>query len=296
MQNEHPDLSIDSIPVHHLARDILGELPTCTSSCHEALRSFTASHRRLRQHFLPRIRRLKRVSEAPLCSVDGTHAVVETAGMTLVLLVAVAVRETTLVGKRTRVVALPPLNDADQLASDIRTRLEMALLAHQIRTDPTTLHVLDGSLIPIYYALRRLLQRHVSDQENQRQDWWSMVDDLLERRSLATDWITILNSQNVVAHSKHNSTNRDAVAADVALSTNLYSDAILWSLVLKQHEYTLPTRLPTKTVQLNDAFWSFTKAERHAIVSAYQTWDVLYAQLRTHARTSHALGNESALT
>jgi hypothetical protein len=202
--------------------------------------------------------------------------------VTLLLLVAVAVRETELVNQHTRVVPLPPLDDADRLASDLRTRLELELLAQQMRTDPTTLHLLDGSLITVYLALRRLLQRQVADQRRQRQNWWSTVAELLERRHLAADWRTVLIHKHVVAHAKHVSSNRDAAAADISLPTDLYSDATIWSLVLKPNELTTPIRLPTRNVQVAEPFWSFSDKERQAIGAAYQDWQVLYAKLRTY--------------
>jgi hypothetical protein len=288
MDNQQREGMPTQIEVYRIASDILAQLPGCTSSCDATIRSFAQAHHHLRQHLQHRIHTRQQAAVQPLCAIDGTHAVIETSGVTFLLLVAVAVRETVLVDQRTRVVTLPPLADAEQLAGDLRTRLELAVLADQIRTDSTTLHLLDGSLVTVYLALRRLLRQQRYDQMRQRQNWWNRVANLLERSDLAADWSTVLQSQQVIAHAKHSSSNREQqVARDALLSNDLCSDAVLWSLVLHPDEFSTPMRLPTGRVALSAPFWGFSDGERQAIGSAYQNWSLLYARLRRQGGAMH---------
>jgi hypothetical protein len=269
---------------HQIARDILAQIPDCTDQCRTAMRLFDTARIHYRTHLQDRIRQLIDAPVQPLCAVDGTHAVIETLGLTVILLVAVAVRDSTPIAQHTRVVVMPPLEEAELLAGDLRTRLEVALLVEQLRTQPDSLHLIDGSLVSMYLTFHRLLRRHMLDQRSQRPDWWSCVADLLDRHALADDWCTVLTSQRVLAHAKRSFSCKDtqACTAVVPEVPPIQSDAILWSTVLKPGECTHPASLLTRPPRLNETFWGFSPAERMAIIQAYQAWWLVYMRPRPY--------------
>jgi ribosome modulation factor len=278
------DVDATTIVPHQIARDILAQIPACTDQCNTAMRSFAAARTEYRAHLRDRIRHLIAAPAQPLCAVDGTHAVIETLGLTVILLVAVAVRDTTPVAQQTRVVIVPPLEDAEVVAGDLRTRLEVALLACRLRADPNSLHLIDGSLVSVYLTFHRLLRRHARDQRSKRPDWWSGVPDLLDRQALAADWRAVLTSSRVLAHAKRSFSCKDIqeCTAVVAPTPPIQSDTLLWSTVLQPGECTHPVPLLTRPPRLTEAFWGWTDDERAAIPHAYHAWRLIYLRPRPY--------------
>lgn len=251
--------------------------------CSNAIRLFSTAREHLRTRLHSRIAQISDdAAPLPLCAVDGTHDTVETTGITVMLLVAVAVRETLPVAQRTRVLISPPLDEVDLLTGDLRTRLELSLLANLLRDDPATLYLLDGSLVSIYLSLRRLCRRHSADQQNERPDWWSSVPDLLDRQVLAADWRTVLESRQLVAHPKRVTTRHDVRNVGSLLPTPLQSDVLLWSSVLDVGEYTFPVPLLSFPTRLPESFWGMSHLDRQAITTAHRHWQLIYVRLRSH--------------
>jgi hypothetical protein len=155
------------------------------------------------------------------------------------------------------------------------------LLAEQIRHDSTSLVVLDGSLISVYLTLQRLLYRHATDQRRHHPDWWSTIPDLLDRRTIVQDWLTILHSPQVIAHPKHVTTRRDIQQIAHLLPTPLRSDMVLWSTVLAPGECSRLAPLFTQPVRMTGSYWRMSEAERAAITAAHEPWSRVYARLQT---------------
>jgi hypothetical protein len=177
---------------------------------------------------------------------------------------------------------IPPLDEVELLTGDLRTRLELSLLADLLRDNPDTLYVLDGSLISVYLSLRRLCRRQVADQQHDRPDWWSSVPDLLDRPALAADWRTVLESRQLVAHPKRVTTRHDIRDVDALLPTPLQSDVLLWSSVLNAGEYTLPVPLLSFPARVPESFWGMSRPDRQAITAAHRHWQLVYVRLRAH--------------
>jgi len=272
----------ESPQVYEIARDILAQMPTCTTRCHQAMQTLSQEQATLRARVQGRIAQIQDAPTVPLGAVDGTHEVLETAGVTMMLLVAVAVHETTLVDQRTRVLTLPPLDDVDLLAGDLRTRLELGLLADLLRALPDTHVILDGSLISVYLTLRRLLRRHSADQRTDRPDWWSSVPDLLDRQRLAADWRTVLAHDRALAHPKRVTTRHDLRDLPGASPLLLGSDGVFWSSILQEGEYTHPAPLMAFPARVPETFWGLAQHDRNAITAAHGRWRTTYVRLRPY--------------
>lgn len=271
----------EPIALHHITQAALAQLPQCVAHCDQSVQQFTAAHAQCRARLAPQIRTRQDAPVLPLSAVDGTHDLIETHGISFLLLVAVAVRDTTPVAQQTRVLLVPPVTDPDELAGDLRARLELHLLAERIRHDPASLHLLDGSLLTLFLALRRLLRRHASDQRAGRPDWWSSVPGLLDRAQVLDDWLTLLTCDHLVAHAKRVTAARMVQALGDLLPTPLCSDAVLFSLVLEPGEYLTPTPLLARSLHLREPFWHLDGTDRQRLADAFARWHLTYARFRS---------------
>jgi hypothetical protein len=275
---EHPL----GVQVHQIAQAVFEQLPTCQMRCEEAIDRYSQARGQLRTHFAARIRPIVQVPASSLCAVDGTHEVIETTGLTVTLLVAVAVHNVEIIAQRSRVILLPPIDEADLLAGDLRTRLELGLLAALVREHPQRLHLLDGSIVSLYLTLRRLLRRQDADQRAGRPNWWSSVPDLVDRQALVDDWRTVLESKHVIAHPKRVTTRRDVDSVAALLPTILQSDVVLWSTVLLPNEHTTPVPLMSRPARVPEAFWGLPLRERTAITDGHRYWQTVYARIQPY--------------
>jgi hypothetical protein len=222
---------------------ILATIPTCADACRATLRHLQEHREQLRAALERRIRPAPDGPARRLCAVDGSHAVVPTAGATFAAIAAVAVEEDTLTDQDVLVHMLPPIEEAESLIGGIRCLLELRLLAQRIRATKSGLFVLDGSFYSVLLEINRLLIRYAQDHRGPHTPgWWNYFHPIIETFFQTNDWPHILESRRIIAHSKLATSSEDVATLAPHLSS-MITDRSLWSNVLNAGEYSLPVSL-----------------------------------------------------
>lgn len=223
---------------------VLAAITTCTDACRTTLRHLEGSRDELRAALDRRIRPAPDGPTRRLCAVDGSHAVVTTAGASFVALAAAAVEEATLTDQQVMVQLLPPVEEVEALVGGLRCVLELRLLARRIRATDNGLFVLDGSFYSMLLEINRLLVRYAQDHRNGSTPpaWWNTFRALIEAFFQDEDWRLVLECRRVIAHSKQ-ATAADDVTTLVPHLSGMVTDRSLWSSVLHAGEYALPVPL-----------------------------------------------------
>lgn len=225
---------------------VLAAIATCTEACRITLRHLEGDRDALRAALERRIRPAPDGPVRRLCSVDGSHATVPTAGATFVAVAAAAVEEATLTDQQVLVHLLPPVEELETLLGGVRCILELRLLARRVRATTSGLFVLDGSFYSVLLEINRLLVRYAQDHRTGHPPaWWGAFHPLIEAFFTEEDWRVVLESRRVIAHSK-SATSADDVAALVPHLSSTVTDRSLWSSVLRAGEYALPVPLIRK--------------------------------------------------
>jgi hypothetical protein len=222
---------------------VLAAITSCTDACRTTLHHLEDNREALRAALDKRIRAAPDGPTRRLCAVDGSHAVVTTAGASFAAIAAAAVEEATLTDQEVIVQMLPPLEEMESLIGGLRCLLELRLLARRIRETDSGLFVLDGSFYSMLLEINRLLVRYAQDHRSSTPPvWWKHFRTLLERFFHDEDWQLVLECRRVIAHSKQATATDDVNTLAPHLS-GLITDRSLWSSVLYAGEYALPMPL-----------------------------------------------------
>lgn len=222
---------------------VLETITACANTCRQALHRLEDEREHLRVVLDRRIRTAPDGPVRRLCAVDGSHAVVPTAGALFAAIAAVAVEHDTMTDHDVLVQLLPPVEEIETIIGGLRSLLELRLLARRIRSTSSGLFVLDGSFYSVLLEINRLLMRYAQDHRGGNPPaWWDYFRPLLEAFFLDEDWLQVLECRRVIAHSK-SATSADDVVALVPHLSNTITDRSLWSSVLYAGEYSLPLPL-----------------------------------------------------
>lgn len=222
---------------------VLAAMQDCTQACRSTLELLARDHDRLRASLDRMIRPAPDGPIRPLCAVDGAHAAVPTAGATFAAIAAAAVEEDTLTDQEVVVQLLPPIEELDAIIGGLRAMLEVHLLARRVRTTRSGLFVLDGSFYSTLLEINRLLVRYTQDHNKPATPaWWKPFHALIDGFFANDDWLLVLQSRRVIAHSKL-ATAADDVATYAPHLSGTTTDRSLWTSVLHAGEYTLPVPL-----------------------------------------------------
>lgn len=261
---------------------VLSAIPACTEACRSTLHYLEHHREQLRATLERRIHAAPDGPTRRLCAVDGSHAMVATAGASFVAIAAAAVEESTLTDQRVMVHLLPPVEELESLVGGLRCVLELRLIAQRIRATSSGLFVLDGSFYSVLMEINRLLVRYGQDHRTDHPPpvWWDYFLPLLEAFFLEEDWRLVLECRRVIAHSKL-ATAADDVATLTPNLSGMVTDRSLWSSVLNPGEYALPTPLIRRnrshllTGYRNPSIPDFPE-RRLAIEHAYGQFYVIY--------------------
>ncbi len=260
---------------------VLESITACTEVCRSTLRQLEADHERLRAALDQRIRPAPDGPVRRLCAVDGSHAIVPTAGTTFTAIAATAVEDASLTDQAVLVQLVPPIEELDSLIGGLRSLLELHLLARRIRATRSGLFVLDGSFYSVLLEINRLLVRYTQDHRRPHPPaWWEPFRKLINTFFDQQDWRLVLESRRVIAHSKMASA-ADDVEALVPHLSGAMTDRSLWSSVLYAGEYALPVPLIREDrshllTGYRGALLNDSETRRLAIEHAYGQLYVIY--------------------
>lgn len=222
---------------------VLAAITSCTETCRAALRHLEDEQEQLRAAMERRIRAAPDGPTRRLCAVDGSHAAVATSGAIFTAIAATAVEEASLTGQEVMVQLLPPIEELESILGGLRCVLELRLLAQRVRATRSGLFVLDGSFYSMLLEINRMLMRYAQDHRGQFPPaWWASFRPLIEAFFQDEDWLLVLDSRRVIAHSKSATSMDDVVTYAPHLSGTI-TDRSLWSSVLRAGEYSLPVPL-----------------------------------------------------
>lgn len=264
-----------------LAAAIVGAAGDCIEACRTTLETLALQREQLRERLRHRLKQAPDGLVRPLGAVDGTQAVVATAGATFVALAAVAVAEDRIAEQDARVFLLPPVEELSGLLGGLRAMMELRLLARQIRAQPKGLWLLDGSFWSMLLEINALVVRYAQDHAHgNRPPWWEHFRPLLAEFFAERDWLTVLESRRVAAHPKGASASDEVLRLAPELAATC-SDRTLFGTLLEPGEYAVPVPLlrndrPHLLTGYRDAGIEGLAEQRLAIERAYGQLYVLY--------------------